>query len=204
MLSQLRSAINPLKSALAGPLARANVDPNHVTLAAIPLSLTAFALGASGHYWLALIPAVPAAMADFLDGAVAQLQGRESPEGNFLEAVIDRMVDGLLLGGLCFAYPALCMLAVTFSFCISYTKARVGLVVSSDNSDWPGMGDRSDRLALTALAFIGAGFSHVWGQRALMLLVAMGVIGTVQRLRHGLTLVRKAREDGTLLPYLQG
>ena len=203
MLSLLRKAVAPIKLGLARPLARAKVDPNWVTLSAIPLSLGAMACGATGHYWVGLAFGVPAAMADFLDGPVAELQGRQSPQGNFLEAVVDRVVDGVLLAGLGTRYPLLSFMAVTLSFTVSYIKARVGLVIQSDNSDWPGWGDRTDRVALTLLAYAAAGYSCGAGFSILAILVAVSLVGSVQRLRHGLRLIGQAKQEGTLLPYLR-
>jgi len=203
MLSLLRKAVTPIKLGLAAPLARAKVDPNTVTLAAIPFALGAMGLASQGHYWWALTLAVPSALADFLDGAVAELQGRTSPQGNFLEAVVDRLVDGFLLAGLATRFPLLSMLAMTLSFAVSYIKARVGLVVQTDNSDWPGWGDRTDRIAIILLAYIGAGYSTRMGSAVLIFLIAVSLVGTLQRLKHAFGLIDKAKKEDTLLPYLQ-
>ena len=203
MLSHLRKAVTPLKLGLAAPLAKAGIDPNWVTLAAIPFALGAMGAAATGHFWLALSLAIPAGLADFLDGAVAELLNRHTPQGNFLEACVDRVVDGFLLGGLVVRYPFLSVIAMTLSFTISYIKARVGLVIEADNSDWPGWGDRTDRLALTVLAYAGAAYSFQAGQGALALLVFICTVGSFQRMRHAFKLIKAAQANGTLLSYLK-
>lgn len=203
MLSHLRKAVTPIKLGLATPLAKAGVDPNWVTLAAIPFALGAMGAAISGHFLLGLALAVPAGLADFLDGAVAELLDRHTPQGNFLEACVDRIVDGFLLGGLVLRYPILSVVAMTLGFTISYIKARVGLVIESDNSDWPGWGDRTDRLALTVLAYLAAAYSFQAGQGALGLLVFVSTVGSMQRLRHAFKLIGAAQANGTLLGYLK-
>ena len=99
MISQLREPTRPLRVALAKPLVWLGVHRNWITLAAIPLSTAAAWVLSHGHGGWALLLALLAAAMDFLDGEVARLQNRPTAFGNYLEALVDRWVDGIILVG---------------------------------------------------------------------------------------------------------
>lgn len=178
----------------------AGISPNIITLTAIPLSTLSALFTAQGYFTAGLALAVPALFLDFLDGAVARASGRETPFGNHLEAVVDRYVEGALLVGLSAHFPLLATSALTFSVLVSYIKARVGLVVLSDNRDWPGVGDRADRVMVvlaTLLCLVYGNFALA--QASLVFLTLLAAIGTVQRTLHSKQLIEQAQEEGRLL-----
>lgn len=194
MLGRLRSTVAPLKRMLASPLARAGVHPDAVTLAAIPLALAAGWLVLQGHPLAALVPAVPAVLLDFVDGEVARLQGRVTPFGDLLEAVVDRVVEGLLLAALAVEFPLAAAASLGLSVLVSYVKARTGLVVPCDNRDWPGCGDHSDRVLMIVAALVARG---CWGPGAaegvLWALAATAFVGVLGRLRYARLLIAGKR-----------
>ncbi len=191
MISQLREPIRPLRAALAKPLVMLGVHPNWVTLAAIPLSAMAAWFTYKGCVAWALFFTFLAAAMDFLDGEVARLQGRETDFGNYLEALVDRWVDGVLLLGFWSEHALAAGLGIILSNLVSYSKARLGLVIPTDNRDWPGLGDRSDRLILLLLA-VALGTHHRWCGPLLWLLVAISLIGCCQRALHARRLIEAA------------
>ena len=74
----------------------------------------------------------------------------------------------------------------------SYIKARTGLVIPCDNGDWPGWGDRADRLVLL-LASLGAlPTSPALSCAFLYALLAVGTLGCAQRLAYARRLIRAA------------
>ena len=126
---------------------------------------------------------------------MARASGQVSDYGNHLEAVVDRYVEAALLAGLSAHFPVLATAALGFSMLVSYIKARVALVIASDNSDWPGVGDRADRmvLLLLALLFLACGMP----QPSVLSLVALTVIaavGSAQRLKHSKLLIERAEK----------
>lgn len=197
MLGKLRAAVKPVVRAVAAPLVRAGVSPHTVTLSAIPLAVLAAICMNAHAYHLAFVAALLAALADLLDGTVAELQNRRTPFGNYLEAVVDKIVEVILLLGAAQAFPLAAGLACGTSLLVSYAKARVGLVIVADNRDWHALGDRADRLLVL---LVGLLFGRV--QFALLLIAGMNVIGLVQRMRFARALIADAERDGTLLPYL--
>lgn len=208
MLGSYRSTVAPLKSHLARPLAWLRLPPNAVTMAAIPLSLAAAALLLCGRPLEALPAAVLASLIDLVDGEVARLQDRQTPFGNYLETVVDRIVEGSLLVALTVRYPFTGALALTLSMLTSYAKARVGLVIVTDNHDWPACGDHADRMALILLAVVSCAFPfHLLHlslpQLALGWLAAVAAVGFIQRVRYARCLIEQAEQNDTLLPYMK-
>ena len=188
MLSQLRQASQPLARSIARPLAAVGVSPDSLTLAGLASgALAGLALGL-GWPRLALTWALVAVLADWLDGPLARTQARESPEGSLLDAVADRCVEGALLVGLAGYFPRLASACLLLSLLISYIKARTGLVVSLDNSDWPGWGDRADRVCLLLLA-IAALPSLRLASYWLLALLLVSTVGCLQRLAHARRLI---------------
>lgn len=183
---------------VAKPFVAAGISPNAITLAAIPLSTLAALATVWGYFFLAFWLALPSVLLDFLDGAVARASGQESDYGNHLEAVVDRYVEAALLAGLAYHFPVLATGALGLSMLVSYIKARVGLVISSDNSDWPGVGDRADRVLLLLVSILFLAYGHrIWSLATLLLLTAVAAVGCVQRMKHSKFLIEQAEKNGT-------
>lgn len=202
MLSQLRHRLEPLREALARPIAATGVDPNLVTMLAVPLALAACVTSGS-HPGLALLLGMSTALVDFVDGPVARLASRTTAFGNLLDAVVDRVVEAALLAGLACRFPLASCAALGFSMAVSYVKARTGLVVITDNREWPGFGDRADRVVLILLALLMLTLgSPRLAELMLWLVASLSLVGLVQRLLYARRLIEQAEREGGLLPYL--
>lgn len=208
MLGRLRAFFTPLKDRVAEPLARAGVPPLLISLAGLPMALYGGWLLLHGHVFWAVVWSTAGSLTDFLDGAVARLQNRSSAVGNYLEAVIDKAIEMILLLSLAHLYPLPAAFALCASFLVSYAKPRVALVLITDNRDWPGWADHADRMAWVIVAMATCAVPWpLMGQPvpALLLWALAGValVGAAQRLRYGMALIAEAERNGTLLPYLQ-
>ena len=193
MLGALREALEPMKQAMARPLASLGVPPLAVTLGGLLLAVAAAHEIRRGDCpwapWLALL----AGSADLLDGAVARLQGRATPFGNYAEALVDRLVEIALLLGLSPLYPDLVPYALAGCLFISYCNPRVALVVATDNRDWRGVGDHVDRMVLLMVIYL----VHSWHLQALaraglLVLLLVTVVGSGQRLMYARKLIQEA------------
>src|SRR5439155_20548241 len=118
----------PVARALLG----ARLRPNQLSLLGLGCSvLSAFALAADrqrlGGFLLALAGAL-----DILDGALARVSAQVSPFGAFLDSVLDRYSDLLVLSGICLLFARLgrladvvvTLLALAGTLMVSYTRAR--------------------------------------------------------------------------------
>lgn len=86
---------------VGAPLARAGVDPNLLTLAALWLALVAGWTATLGPGWAAGAGALTllAGVADSVDGAVAVLQDRASAFGFVWDSTADRLADLAVIAG---------------------------------------------------------------------------------------------------------
>lgn len=204
MLGRLRGLIRPAVRVLAAPLARLGVPPLVVSLSAIPLALGAAVAIDDRRFAMGFALALLAALADLFDGAVADLQRRATPFGNYAETMIDKIVEVILIAGTARHCPLAACLACGTSLLVSFAKARVGLVIIADNRDWPAIGDRADRilvllggLALAALGYGGAMRTTLW------MVVGLNLLGLVQRICFAHAMIARAERTGALLPYLR-
>lgn len=183
---------------LARGLVRAGWSPNAVTLAGLVLvvvaSLAYLWHGNSLIYGLCLAFALAS---DGLDGAVARLTGRSTRYGGYLDAVVDRYQEIIVLAAIAWmhdCWPA-AFLVITGALLTSYNKARVALEIPIDNNDWPDLLERLERMILIIALLLAdtllAGFGmHAavlpWGLLALGLLTHLSALQRFMRARQRL------------------
>ncbi len=207
MLSGFRSILKPLFALLAKPFIALRLDPNLVSLFAIPFAFAGAYAYASSQYGLALILLFLASVWDGIDGTVARALGKQTLWGNYFETMIDKLVEILLFLGLVFLHPLSGAAALGFSLLSSYAKPRVGLVIITDNHDWPAIGEHADKLVILFLITVGAflfpgnGFQIM--EYGLWLLALISFIGTIQRMHYAKGLITEAQKKGNILPYLK-
>lgn len=130
------------------------------------------------------------AISDLLDGTMARLRGSSGPWGNFLDATLDRVTDGAV-----FAAIALygmneengwivggALLSLVTGQVVSYAKARAEAVGATANV---GIAERAERLIVTALGVLLAGFGVLIALPiALWIVGILGLITIIQRMVH--------------------
>jgi len=110
-------------------LIKLKVTPNIITLSSVFISGIAGVLFANRHWgsggWIMLAGGV----FDLFDGRVARATNNVTKKGAYLDSVIDRYSDGLVLGGLAIAFRdhwslyAIVLCFIGF-YSVSYTKAK--------------------------------------------------------------------------------
>ena len=161
-LDQYRSTADRILNPLVDLAARAGLTPNAVSLIAFVLAAVAGIAYwlAGGDAWWYLVGAVLVGLngaLDLLDGALARRLGTASAAGDFLDHVLDRYADIVLVIGLALGVdrPVLGLFAVSGVFMTSYlgTQAQaVGL-----DRVYGGLLGRADRLVLIGLVTLVAG-----------------------------------------------
>ena len=142
-------------------LANSGITPNFLTGLGFALAVIAGCLFAvrPGQPYLAALVMICAGIMDILDGAVA----REIPRfsGSLNDSIIDRLSEIAIYTGIIYSnyvYPAVVLLALSFSFLTSYTAAK-GESLGIPMSNHLGIGQRAERLApIVIFALIG----YVW------------------------------------------
>ena len=121
---------------MARLLAKTRVTPNQMTWAAFGIAFLSFASFVLGHNIIAGILVQLSSIVDGIDGSLARLKGMTSEFGGFLDSVLDRYADILIVLGLTLwslsheTYSGIWLagfLAITGIICVSYTRARIGL-----------------------------------------------------------------------------
>ena len=120
---------------MARLLAKTRVTPNQVSWAAFGIAILSFISFVLGQNITGGLLVQLSSVVDGADGDLARLKGMTSKFGGFLDSVLDRYVDILLVLGLTLwslsheSYPGIWIagfLAIAGTFGISYTFARIG------------------------------------------------------------------------------
>jgi len=170
-------------------LLRLHVSPDFVTVfGTIGAVVSALICFPSGKFGLGVLLIAIFAISDLLDGTMARMAGTSGPWGNFLDATLDRIADGAILGGIiiwaalngevgtvCAGTLALVMGQVT-----SYAKARAEAVGATANV---GIAERAERLitVLIAALLTSLGVPYVL-PAVLWILGALGLVTIIQRM----------------------
>ena len=119
---------------MARLLAKTKVTPNQMTWAAFGIALLSFVSFVLGNNIIAGLLVQLSSIVDGIDGSLARLKGMTSEFGGFLDSVLDRYADILIVLGLTLwslsheTYSGIWLaglLAITGIICISYTRARI-------------------------------------------------------------------------------
>ncbi|NMC16034.1 MAG: CDP-alcohol phosphatidyltransferase family protein [Chloroflexi bacterium] len=128
----LRKTFSQVLDRIAGFLLGLGLKPNHITLAGLGGNIAAAALIGSGRLvWGGLTAALMGPL-DAVDGAMARKLGTPTRFGGFLDSVIDRYDELLLLGGVLVYFTRgantpgiyLTYAAAAGSVLVSYMRAR--------------------------------------------------------------------------------
>ena len=120
---------------LAGLVAKTRITPNQMTWAAFGIALLSFVSFVYGQNIVGGLLVQLSSIVDGIDGSLARLKGMTSAFGGFLDSVLDRYADILIVLGLALwsvAYETYSgvwlagFLAIAGTVCISYTRARIG------------------------------------------------------------------------------
>lgn len=124
-----------LSDPIARILARTRLTPNQASWGAMGIAVFSFVSLVMGQNILGGILIQLSSVIDGVDGSIARLKGMTSVFGGFLDSVLDRYADALIVLGMILwsvsheSYPMVWLvgfLAMTGALSISYTRARIG------------------------------------------------------------------------------
>jgi len=178
----------PISTRLSRILLKTPVTPNQISVLTFLLSLVAAGLFMTGQYlWLVVggILAQFASIIDGCDGEIARLKFLKSDYGGWLDAVLDRYSDALLLFGLTWyanindPLPAIYIIgffAIIGSFMLSYTADKYDRLMKTR------IGKNRFRLGRDIrvfLIFIGALFNQV-----IPVLIIVAIVMNIETFRR--------------------
>jgi CDP-diacylglycerol--glycerol-3-phosphate 3-phosphatidyltransferase len=192
---------------VADYLVRHRVNPNVITTIGTLCTIAAAVIYAFGHISIAGWVLGLTALFDVLDGTVARRTGRETKFGAFYDSSLDRVSDGMILGGLTVFYATdtprhsvamviICLMAIIGTFLTSYTRARADALGIDARV---GMLQRPERVVLLSApqAFFGLAFHGLVLAAIVILLAVTSWITAVQRIAfvHAATTPRADRRE---------
>ncbi len=200
MLSRYRESVRAWTDPVGRVLFRLRLRPNHLTLAGLGVSLLAAAAFVAGRTRLAGVLLLLAGLFDFFDGSLARVSGQVTPFGAFLDSVIDRYSDLVVLLGIVVLFARtphargaiLAMAGLVGSVMVSYTKARAESIGVECTV---GVMERPERLICLIL---GALFDLL--EPALWVLAVLANLTALQRIAFTWRAVRRP----AVLPVLAG
>jgi phosphatidylglycerophosphate synthase len=217
---RLAHAAQSLLDPLADLMARAGVRADFLSMLGLALSLGAGLAFFEGWFRWGSGLVAAAGLFDLLDGQVARRAGRVSRFGAFLDSILDRFSEGVVLTGLAGFYisglvdlvldPGLAaaqmargleprtwaavaltaVVALVGSFMVSYTRARAEGLGLECRVGWFG---RPERMVLVIIAGL-FGVGPVM-PAALLLLVILSFSTAAQRVAHVWKITRAAGRD---------
>lgn len=132
MLTHYKGWLQRVADPVARLLVRARVRPNQLTVLGLGVSVVAAYAFAQGRLRVGAALLAVAGLFDFFDGSLARLANRVSAFGAFLDSVVDRYSDLVVLLGIGLYYERagatggvfFTMATLIGTIMVSYTKAR--------------------------------------------------------------------------------
>ena len=125
---------------------------------------------------------------DVIDGSVAKITKRTSRKGSFLDSTLDKISEAIIFLGIAIgelANPILCIIAVSSSLLVSYTRSRaetLGIDLSG-----VGFGERAERILILAIMGL-LPFSHSL-EYGVLIVIGIASITVIQRIYKTLKMI---------------
>jgi peptidoglycan lytic transglycosylase len=201
MLGRYRDDVRAWSDPVGRGLFRLHVRPNHLTVMGLAVSLLAAAAFIAGHTQGAGVLLILAGLFDLFDGSLARASGQVTAFGAFLDSVIDRYSDLVVLLGIVVFFARaphargalVAMAGLVGSVMVSYTKARAESIGIECNV---GVMERPERMICL---IAGALFNLM--EPALWVLAILANITALQRILYTRRQLRRPR---TLEPTILG
>ena len=182
MLGRYRDTVRSWSDPVGRGLVRLRLRPNHLTVIGLVVSLFAASAFIAGHLRSASLLLIAAGLCDLFDGALARASGQVTAFGAFLDSVIDRYSDLVVLLGIVVLFARtpnargalVAMAGVVGSVMVSYTKARAESIGVDCTV---GMMERPERL----LCLIAGGMFDLL-EPALWVLAVLSNVTALQRI----------------------
>jgi len=198
LLSRIREKVEGLLKGVAKILIKAKFTPNVLTVLGLGLSVAAAFFYAFPenlkYFWVAAILLLFSGFCDVLDGVVARVSGRSTLFGGFLDSVVDRYSDAIVLFGITFHFSTKTIFwvygyiwgffAVLGSILVSYTRAKA----ESLNMKLEGVG-LTERPERTLILIVSSIFLHP--EFGLMVLAVLTNVTVVQRILYTFKQLKK-------------
>jgi len=159
LLEKARNDVEVFTTRVAESLNKGKISPTHLTVLGLIFAVASALAFSSllGNVRLAGILFLVSGLFDLFDGPLARVSGKESDKGAFLDSIMDRLGESIIILAIIegeHADPLLAGFVLMFSLLVSYARAK-GETLKMKISGL-GIGERAERvLALSILSIIG-------------------------------------------------
>lgn len=180
---------------------RFRLSPNQWTLLSLVPIVAAFYYLVTEDFLIAALFFFISSFIDLIDGSVARVTGRVTRLGAYLDTVIDRYVEGIIIIGLLFAslpefyIPAYAWIFIYFfgSMMTTYVKAAAKEKELTDKEIKGGIIERAERLIILFIGILLANFDKFYLVYVIMILAILTNISALQRIRIAFKSGRKEK-----------
>ena len=188
MLAEKRQQFKQLEN-IIGKVFSKFLTANQYSGLAILMALFYFRFMVANNLKIALIFLFAASFLDFVDGAVARKTNTASPKGAYLDTILDRYVEAMVLLGFLFlplpliVFPShiWILLALFGSLMTTYAKAtgKEKEILKTELKE--GLAGRGERMILEFLAVFWGIFNLQWTLYFIIALAVLSNITAIQR-----------------------
>jgi archaetidylinositol phosphate synthase len=197
MLAKFKGKIQSLLTLAAKATHKMGLTPNMVSVIGLCLILLSAFAYSMRELLFAAILLFFAGFCDVLDGIVARLYEEMTEFGAFLDSLMDRYGDaivlaGMTIGGLCHVESGLA--AIIGSLLVSYTRARaetIGIKMESI-----GLAERAERLLILLVSSITAIFWPPALELGVILVALLTNFTVLQRTLYVYRTLKRSRVNG--------
>ncbi len=165
------------------------LSPNGWTLLTIIPTLLSFWMLMNEQFLYAAVWFITAAFIDMIDGAVARVTGRATRFGAYLDAVMNRYVEGIIIFGLLFAslpgffVPAYAWIFLFFfgGFMTSYAKSAAKEKELVEKELGCGLLEREERILILFVGMLLASYKPLYLTYVIALLAALSNTTALQK-----------------------
>ena len=190
MLDLHRNSFKGLEKYIGKTFSVLPMTPNQYTLASVLFAFCALYFLIQQSIILAIPFFMIAGFLDLIDGAVARYKKASTKTGAYLDTIVDRYVEGILLLGMLFLpLPEIFLPGYIWIFLIlfgsmitTYAKAAAKEKELTNLELKGGILSRGERIILLALALILGIFSFLWMVHLLIIIAALANITALQRI----------------------
>jgi archaetidylinositol phosphate synthase len=189
-LYENRQRFEKLSVKIGAIFSRLGLSPNQLTLLSIIPAFVALYFLVKSEFLLAAIFFIASAFLDMVDGAVARVMGKVTKLGAYLDTMVDRYVEALIVLGLLFVnlpgfyLPANAWLFLYFmgSMMTTYAKSAAKEKELVEKELKGGILERAERLILLFVGILLAIQDPLYLTYMLVLLAVLANISALQRM----------------------
>jgi len=179
MLSKYKNKFNPIISIFSKPFLF--FSPNTITLFSLIPAIFSFYFVYNGIYLIGAVLAAFAFLLDSIDGYIARIKNLATKKGAYLDAIIDRINEIIIIAGFIKSFPIISFFLMSFSLLISYSKARGEMENRLGNLNYPQLMERGERAISIIFILFFSYFYPSYLKYLLILFLVLVFITFIQR-----------------------